>query len=93
MALTNSQHILHELQASEPLTEQQLQSALRGQQIDISLESVGMELSQLIKAGWIEYYGTQNEDGLAEEDIVVAYELCNRWWNLEESERERILVN
>lgn len=92
MTLTNNQHILRQLQELDSLTEEQVQAALREQQIEISLTDIDLELTQLIEAGWVEYYGIGDETGLAEEDIVVAYELCNRWWNLKESEREKILV-
>lgn len=92
MVLTNSQEILHELQKLDSLTEEQLRSALQKRQIEISLADIDMELSKLIELGWVEYYGTGNEAGLAEEDIVVAYELCNRWWNLTDSQRVAILT-
>jgi DNA-binding PadR family transcriptional regulator len=87
MALTNSQHILHELQAADPLTEKQIQSTLKRQQIIIPLTQIYSELSDLIEAGWVEYYGDKDDPD------EIAYELCNRWYCLPESEREKILVN
>lgn len=86
MTLSNSQHIIHELQAAEPLNEKQLQSALKHQQIEVTLIELDLELSKLIEAGWVEYYGDKDDPN------ELAYELCNRWYNLPEPEREKILI-
>jgi hypothetical protein len=82
--LTTKQHILHELQASQPLNLEDLQAALNHQQIQITSIELEQEIDELIDDGWVEYYELI--------DTTLGYELCNRWYNLEGSERENILV-
>ena len=83
--LTTKQHILHELQVSQPLNLEKLQTALNARQIKITLIKLEQEIDELIDDGWVEYYELKDT-------LTLGYELCNRWYNLEESEREKILV-
>ena len=83
--LTIQQHVLHELQASQPLTLEQLQVALRCQQIQIDLNELEQELDKLINDTWVEYYELKDSP-------TLSYELSNLWYNLEESEREKMRV-
>ena len=85
MVLTIKQHIFCELQASEPMTEKELQFALSRQSVTISLKDLDLQLTELIQAGWVEYYGITR-------DPELAYQLSNHWDNLVESEREKLLV-
>lgn len=81
--LTNKQHILHELQVNESLNIKNLLTALKEKQVEITSIELNKELDQLIDDTWVEYYGLK--------DMTLGYELCNRWYNLEESEKNKIL--
>ena len=87
MTLTNVQHIIYELQAAEPLDKEQLQAALGHQKILITLEDLDIEVSKLIEVGWIEFYD------LMDNKDTIAYTLSHRWYNLTESEKEKILTD
>lgn len=105
--LTTQQHILHELQtATRSLTVEEIQSVLFDRQVKITLAEVEQELDRLISDTWVEYYGIKRpefDDKFLDpecdlydsshdpEEVTLGYELCNRWYNLEPSERDRIL--
>jgi hypothetical protein len=81
--LTIQQHILHELQVNEPLNIKNLLTALKQKQIEITSIKLKQAIDKLISDGWVEYYELI--------DTTLGYELCNRWYNLEESKRNKIL--
>jgi hypothetical protein len=104
--LTTQQHILHILEAAtRSLIIEEIQSFLFDRQVKITLAEIDQELNQLISDTWVEYYGRKPEfhekfldpdrdlydSWYDPEEITLGYELCNRWYNLEPSERDRIL--
>jgi hypothetical protein len=105
--LTTQQHILNVLQlATRSLIIEELQSAIEDRQVKITLAEIDQELDRLISDTWVEYYGIKRpefDDKFLDpgqnlydswydpEEITLGYELSNRWYNLEPSERDRIL--
>jgi hypothetical protein len=105
--LTTQQHILQILEAAtRSLTVEELQSALNDQQIKITLNQIEAELDRLISYTWVEYYGVERPEiddkfldperdlydrSYDPEEATLGYELCNRWYNLEQPERDKIL--
>jgi hypothetical protein len=82
--LTNKQHILHELEKNDPLNLKNLLIALREKKIEITAIELHKGLDRLIDDTWVEYYGLT--------DMTLGYVLSNHWYNLEESERNKILT-
>jgi hypothetical protein len=105
--LTTQQHVLHILEAAtRSLVIEEIQSFLCDRQVKITLAEIDRELDQLISDTWVEYYGIKRpefDDKFLDphrdlydswydpEEITIGYELCNRWYNLEPSKRDRIL--
>ncbi len=85
--LTTEQYILYELQTSEePLTLKELKTTLNCKNLDITSVELYRNISKLVGDGWVEYYGLTRTPNLG-------YLLCNRWYNLSESERKNKLNN
>jgi hypothetical protein len=81
--LTTEQYILHELEASEePLTLKELFISFKVKNLGINSVELYQNISKLVDDGWVEYYGLTRTSNLG-------YLLCNRWYNLSESEREK----
>jgi hypothetical protein len=82
---TIRRHILQNLISDEPLTIEELQTACKTNDIKFTLAALDLELDKLYRLGWVEYYE------LIKNNSELSFELCNRWYNLSESDREEIL--
>ncbi|NJR31535.1 MAG: hypothetical protein HC778_00050 [Chamaesiphon sp. CSU_1_12] len=84
--LTIRQHVIQNLETDEPLTIEELQACHTQANPKFSLIDIELELDRLIELEYVEYYEMLNN-----QDEELSYELNNKWYRLDRSERDRIL--
>jgi hypothetical protein len=85
--LTNTQHIICELQAYAPCALNELQAHLASQDVKINLTELEAEVDELIDSDLVEYYDLVDDGSLE-----LGYELSSNWYALTEAEQEQMLT-